>query len=121
MADTIYTRTEACTIVEAFEDVLDKYNIRVPSPEDEERSSDDGALYGTVFWDLVDYVENALIELLERSKEGAEYRTYEFDTTYLENGEATFDEDYINSYDQAKLQTRVDEMYNEIMGTDDGK
>ena len=34
---TIYTRDEAMLIVEMFEDVLDTYNIKVPSPEDDER------------------------------------------------------------------------------------
>lgn len=40
---TIYTRDEAMLIVEMFEDVLDTYNIKVPSPEDDEREPDNEA------------------------------------------------------------------------------
>lgn len=36
----IYTRDEAMLFVEMFEDVLDTYNIKVPSPEDDEREPD---------------------------------------------------------------------------------
>lgn len=47
---TIYTRDEAMLIVEMFEDVLDTYNIKVPSPEDDEREPDNEAkLYGSVY------------------------------------------------------------------------
>ena len=40
---TIYTHDEAMLIVEMFEDVLDTYNIKVPSPEDDERELDNEA------------------------------------------------------------------------------
>ena len=62
---TIYTRDEAMLIVEMFEDVLDTYNIKVPSPEDDEREPDNEAkLYGSVYSDLLDNVEESLIEFL---------------------------------------------------------
>lgn len=63
----IYTRDEAARIVELFEVVLDKYGITIPSPDDDQRESDnDVALYGTTYWDLVDDVESALIKVLGR-------------------------------------------------------
>lgn len=42
-SDAIYTRDEAVLIVEMFENVLDTYNIKVPSPEDDEREPDNEA------------------------------------------------------------------------------
>ena len=64
----IYTHDEAMLIVEMFEDVLSKYDIHVPSPEDEERDEDDYAgLYGSTYSDLLDKVEGHLIELLANS------------------------------------------------------
>ena len=45
-----------------------KEGIKLPSPEDDERDKDNGAaLYGTVYADLLDNVENALKDLLERA------------------------------------------------------
>lgn len=43
MANMIYTRSEAADIVELFEMVLDKYDTRIPSPEDDEREPDNEA------------------------------------------------------------------------------
>lgn len=65
----IYTHDEASMIVEMFEDVLDKYNIKVPSPEDDEREPDNEAkLYGSVYSNLLDGVEAILIELLGKNR-----------------------------------------------------
>lgn len=62
----IYTRQEAADIVEAFEDVLMENNICVPSPEDDERDPDDMVgLYGSTYYDLLDFVEHTLIDLLD--------------------------------------------------------
>lgn len=61
----IYTRDEAMQIIELFEDVLSEYNIKVPSPEDDEREPDnDAALYGSTYSDLLDIVERRLIDML---------------------------------------------------------
>lgn len=61
----IYTRDEAMVIVELFENVLDKYDITIPSDEDDERDPDNTArLYGSTYYGLVDAVENALILML---------------------------------------------------------
>ena len=63
----IYTRDEAADILDLFENVLDRYGIKVPSPEDDEREADDEAkLYGSVYYELLDGVENALNELFKR-------------------------------------------------------
>ena len=79
---TIYTRDEAMLIVEMFEDVLDAYNIKVPSPEDDEREPDNEAkLYGSVYSDLLDNVEESLIELLNRRKKHTAIVTDEFSGT----------------------------------------
>ena len=46
----IFTRDEALQIVEMFEYVLDFYNIKIPSPEDDEREPDDNiGLYGSTY------------------------------------------------------------------------
>lgn len=69
----IYTRDTAAHIVEMFENVLSRYDIHVPSPEDDDRSIDDFiGLYGSVYSDLLDEVENELIELLNNSRKGGE-------------------------------------------------
>ncbi len=81
-SDAIYTRDEAVLIVEMFESVLDAYNIKVPSPEDDEREPDNEAkLYGSVYSDLLDNVEASLIELLEKHDEDTEIVTDEFSGT----------------------------------------
>lgn len=79
---TIYTHDEAMLIVEMFEDVLDTYNIKVPSPEDDEREPDNEAkLYGSVCSDLLDNVEESLIALLNRHKKYTAIVTDEFSGT----------------------------------------
>lgn len=78
----IYTRDEAMLIVEMFENVLDTYNIKVPSPEDDERETDNEAkLYGSVYSDLLDNVEESLIDLLDRHKKHTVIVTDEFSGT----------------------------------------
>lgn len=71
MANVIYTRSEAADIVELFEMVLDKYDIRIPSPEDDEREPDNEAkLYGSTYYNLLDDVEARIASLLTRIGEG---------------------------------------------------
>ena len=63
----IYTRDEAARIVEMFEDILVENEISIPSPEDDDRDSDDKlGLYGSVYSDLLDSVENALVRIIIR-------------------------------------------------------
>lgn len=75
----IYTHDEAALIVEEFEAALDKYGIRLPSPEDGERGEDNtAALYGSTYADLLDSVESALIDLLNRHSGNAQIVPREF-------------------------------------------
>ena len=68
----VLTHKEAADIVELFENLLVKNNIKIPSPEDEEREPDnDAALYGTVYDELLSSVENILINISERVSKGA--------------------------------------------------
>lgn len=77
--DAIYTHDEAALMIELFEDVLDKYGIKVPSPEDDEREPDNEAkLYGTTYSDLMDEVEDRIINLLQAHKPDTKIIKYEF-------------------------------------------
>lgn len=78
----IYTHDEAMLIVEMFEDVLNKYGITVPSPEDDEKeANNEAALYGSTYSDLLDGVEEKLIEMLGNHKPDTEVVEYEFSGT----------------------------------------
>lgn len=77
--EPIYTHDEAALIVEEFEIVLEKYGVKIPSPEDDEREKDNGAtLYGSTYSDLLDSVEGTLIDLLERHSVGTPIVQYTF-------------------------------------------
>ena len=77
--NAIYTHDEAARIVELFEDVLDEYGIRVPSPEDGEREPDNEAkLYGSVYWSLMDGVEERIINLLQAHEPDTAIVQYEY-------------------------------------------
>lgn len=78
----IYTHDEAMLIVEMFEDILIQHNIKIPSPEDDERELDnDAALYGSTYSDLLDSVEDKLIEILKRHTLNTKVIRYEFSGT----------------------------------------
>ena len=65
--EPIYTRDEAARIVEMFENILVEHEISVPSPEDDDRDPDDNlGLYGSVYSDLFDEVESALVRIIIR-------------------------------------------------------
>ena len=67
----IYTHDEAARIIDMFEEVLSRYDIHVPSPEDDERDEDNMVgRYGSVYGDLLDEVEEHLIFLLEQADPG---------------------------------------------------
>jgi predicted RNase H-like HicB family nuclease len=71
--NVIYTHDEATAIMDMFEDVLSRYSISVPSPEDDERDEDDmTGLYGSTYSDLLDNVEDHLQGLLERHSQETE-------------------------------------------------
>lgn len=81
MARKIYTKNLAADIVEMFEDVLDKYDIYVPSPEDDERGrpENEAKLYGSVYWDLLDNVETFIADMLEEKMPDDKIITYIFE------------------------------------------
>jgi hypothetical protein len=65
----IYTRKIAADIVEMFDDLLTAHGIKVPSEEDDERGADnDVALYGMVYWNLLDDVERIVADAANRAK-----------------------------------------------------
>ena len=79
----IHTHDEAARIVDAFEEVLSRYNIHVPSPEDDDRDEDNMVgLYGSTYGDLLDYVEDKLVDVIDTAKTGAEVVVGEFSGTY---------------------------------------
>lgn len=78
----IYTHDEAMLIVELFEDVLSRYNISVPSDEDDEREEDNMiGLYGSTYSDLLDDVEEKICSVLARCKRGEKIVEGEFSGT----------------------------------------
>lgn len=65
----IYTRNIAADIVEMFDDLLTAHGITIPSEEDDERGEDnDAALYGMVYWNLLDDVERIVADAANRAK-----------------------------------------------------
>ena len=65
----INTRVIAADIVEMFDDLLTAHGIKVPSEEDDERGTDnDAALYGMVYWNLLDDVERIVADAANRAK-----------------------------------------------------
>ena len=65
-ANKLYTRDYALLIMEQFEDVLSKYDICVPSDEDDEREEDDMiGLYGSTYSDLIDVIERIIIDAVK--------------------------------------------------------
>ena len=80
--EMIYTHDEAMLIVEMFEDVLSKYNISIPSDEDDEREEDNMVgLYGSTYSDLFDSVEENICSILARCKRGEKIIENEFSGT----------------------------------------
>ena len=78
----IYTHDKAMLIVEMFEDVLSKYNISIPSDEDDEREEDNMVgLYGSTYSDLFDSVEENICSLLARCRRGEKIIENEFSGT----------------------------------------
>lgn len=71
--EAIYTLDEATRVADLLEDALVKYDISVPSPEDDDRDPDDDVgLYGSTYSDLVDDVEGTLISLLDQAAKDAQ-------------------------------------------------
>lgn len=74
---SVHTHNITSDIICEMEKVLDRYDITVPSPEDDERGKDNCArLYGTVYSDLVDNIETILIELCNKVMNGSKVIPY---------------------------------------------
>lgn len=81
--EKIYTHDEAARLLDMFEEVLDRYQIHVPSPEDDEREEDNMVgLYGSTYSNLLDEVEAHLINLLNAKTPDTELVTDIFSGTY---------------------------------------
>lgn len=94
-----YVSDKAKEIVELFEDVLDKYNIYIPSEEDDQREPNNEAkLYGMVYWELIEEVEKCLTSPWEYIIDGLrnknEKERFWADT---DNQICTVDEGYANA------------------------
>ncbi len=77
--ESIYTRDKATDIVGLFEDVLSRYDIHVPSPEDDEREDDNMiGLFGSTYSDLLDSVEDYIAGLLQDAGAISQIITDEF-------------------------------------------
>lgn len=60
-----HTRYVAADILEQFEDLLAQNDITIPSPEDDQKSPDnDARIYGSVYGDLLDSVEQTIVQML---------------------------------------------------------
>lgn len=87
MKDTIFTRSIAASIIDKFEDLLDKHNIFVPSPENDERDIDNEAkIYGSTYYDLLDAVEAEVINACRSAQHGAGIVTDRFSTDGIARG-----------------------------------
>jgi len=79
MRRQIYTRDIAAQIIELFENILEENGIIIPSPEDDEKEDDNKAcLYGSVYSDLLDSVEEIIVDTTIYVQEGNEVITDEF-------------------------------------------
>ena len=83
MTQKIYTHDEAAKIIEAFEDILAEHDICIPSPEDDERGPENmTGLYGSVYSELLDHIEELLIDITNACKSGSDVIEYEFSGNY---------------------------------------
>lgn len=66
MAKAIYTKDIAVSVIDAFEDLLDKHGIKIPSSDDDDRDYGTSApIYGTEYGDLSNEIENIIACYLE--------------------------------------------------------
>ena len=78
----LFTRDEAAAIVEMFEEILCENDVSIPSPEDDERDEGDTlGLYGSVYSDLLDSVEERILQILMRKAMGSEVISGKFSGT----------------------------------------
>ena len=77
--EVVNTREDAAKIVELFEDLLDKHDITIPSPEDDDKEEDNNArLYGSVYYQLLDTIEEILLNDCRKVEKGGIIIPYKF-------------------------------------------
>lgn len=84
MKKKIYTHDEAARLVEYFEEILIQRGLCVSNPEDDDERDphDTTGLFGSAYDNLLNDVEKALIELLNKSGSDAEVISYVFSGDY---------------------------------------
>lgn len=69
MAEKIYTLDLAAKVLEQFENVLEKQDVTLTSPEDDDKEQENGArLYGSTYSELLDAVEDIFVDILKKAK-----------------------------------------------------
>ena len=64
----VYPRSVADSIVDVFEDVLDKNHIYIPD-NTRKGNDDESCLYGDTYFDVLDKVETIVFQALERASD----------------------------------------------------
>lgn len=91
-----HTRYVAVDILEQFDDLLAKNDITIPSPEDDMKDPDnDARIYGSVYGDLLDSVEQTIVQML--IDHGVPRRAILDGVFYFKNGHPKFKEDKHNA------------------------
>ena len=81
--DTIYTHDEAARIIDIFEEILEEHDIKIPSPEDDEREEDNMAgLYGSTYGEVLDKIEERIICILAKHSQETKICSYVFSGNY---------------------------------------
>lgn len=76
----IYTHEEATRFISEFEKILSEHDIHMPSPEDDERESDNMVgLYGSTYDQLLNTIEEYIIDILDRRDNGDEVVKYTYE------------------------------------------
>lgn len=70
---SVSSRTIAAEIVEEFERVLDKYDIYVPSGDEDDGNENRASLYGMTYFNLLDEVEAIVSQALHVVSEHCEH------------------------------------------------
>lgn len=91
----VYTHSVAADCLDVYEEILLKHDIRVPSPEDDEREKDDAGLYGSVYSDLLDDFEDEIINELHSDRADARVLSVLFAAAVIGALPKNIDEDII--------------------------
>ena len=93
MKNKLYTHDEATLIAGSLEEILEEYDICVPSAEDDEREEDNMiGLYGSTYSDFVDRIEDIVIDFAIRTSEN-------------KNSKEIYSDNWIEQYARSVMQT----------------